>query len=278
MKNGANLNSPDSVKDVIGLQKNWSNGRKRNAVKAYDLYTKMHSLTWEKPKYKTVDKPPFIPIEQEINSLISECSKQMETFLQVLKETGARRGEAFNLTWDDVDFVSKVIRITPEKGSNARTFFMSTTLVTMLSNLPKTSKRIWIYKNMFYLDKGFRRMRKKTAQKLGNPRIERIQFHTLCYWRATIAYEYSKGDLIYVQEILGHKNIENTRRYTRHCKTNHGDERFIVKVARNVKEATELLENGYNYVTGEYKDGWQTLSKAKAVLFRVVGQRCGVVV
>jgi integrase len=166
VKNGADLNKPDSVKDFIALKEKWSNGRKRNAVKAYDLYTKMYGLTWEKPKYKTVDKPPFIPTEQEINSLISGCSKQMATFLQVLKETGARRGEAYNLTWDDIDFVSKVIRITPEKGSNARTFLMSATLVTMLSNLPRTSKRIWIYKNMFYLDKGFRRMRKKSAQKL----------------------------------------------------------------------------------------------------------------
>jgi hypothetical protein len=29
--------------------------------------------------------------------------------------------------------------------------------------------------------------------------------------RATIAYEYSKGDLIYVQEILEHKDIEKQK-------------------------------------------------------------------
>lgn len=133
----------------------------------------------------------------------------------------------------------------------------------MLHNLPRTKKRVWTYKNSFYFGKGFVRMRKRTAHKLGNPRLNKITFHTLRYWRATVAFEYSKGDLTYVQEILGHKNIENTRRYTRHCKTHHGDEKFIVKIARNVKEASRLIENGYEYVTGEYSDGGKLFRKQK---------------
>jgi len=32
-------------------------------------------------------------------------------------------------------------------------------------------------------------------------------------------------------------------------------ERFISKVAMNVKEATELIELGFEYVTEEYSDG-----------------------
>jgi integrase/rubredoxin len=161
VKNGADLNNPVSVKDFIATQKTWSNGRKRNAVKAYDLYTKMNDLTWEKPKYKPVEKIPFIPTEKEIDSLISGCSKQMATFLQVLKETAARRGEAYNLKLKDIDFVSKTITITPLKGSKPRMFRMSDKLMTMINNLPKTTERLWIYKNVFYLDKGFRRQRKK---------------------------------------------------------------------------------------------------------------------
>lgn len=172
------------------MQKAWSQGRKRNAVKAYDLYAKLHGIKWTKPKYKVIDKPKFIPIEQEIDSLIGGCSKQMSAYLQVLKETGARRGEAYNLTWDDVDFVSKIIRITPEKGSNARIFVMSDKLVEMLKNLPRIKKSLWIYKNTYYLAKGFVKMRKRIANKLGNPRLNRITFHTLRYWRATVAYEY----------------------------------------------------------------------------------------
>ncbi|MDG6221921.1 MAG: hypothetical protein QCH99_01510 [Candidatus Bathyarchaeota archaeon] len=57
--------------------------------------------------------------------------------------------------------------------------------------------------------------------------------------------------------------IKNTKTYTRHCRTRHGDERFIVKIARNVKEAAELIENGYEYTTGEYKDGGKLFRKQK---------------
>ena len=253
VKRGADLNNPDSVKDVIAMQETWCKGRKNNAVKAYSLYVKMNDLTWKKPKYKPVEKLPLIPTEQEIDSLIGGCGKQMATFLQVLKETAARRGEALNLHWNEVDFVSHTIRITPEKGSRARIFRMSDELLRMLNNLPRTTKQVFTYKNEFYLDKGFRKMRKKIAHKLGNPRLLLIHFHTLRHWKATIEYAKTK-DLLHVQKLLGHKSIKNTLRYVQLVDVPH-EERFICKVAMNVKEASELIELGFEYVTGEYHDG-----------------------
>ena len=43
VKNGANLTDPESVKAIIAKQ-DWSNGRKQNAVKAYDKYAKMNGI------------------------------------------------------------------------------------------------------------------------------------------------------------------------------------------------------------------------------------------
>ena len=83
---------------------------------------------------------PFIPAEEEIDSLIVGSATQMSTFLQMLKETGAYRCEAFKLTWTDIDFVSNTVRITPEKGSRPRIFKMSDRLTLMLNSLPK---KIW---------------------------------------------------------------------------------------------------------------------------------------
>ena len=262
VKRKADLNNPDSIKDIIAMQRGWSLGRKRNAVKAYDLYTKMNGIKWTKPKYKPVDKLPFIPTEKEIDSLIGGCCRQMSTFLQVLKETGARRGEAFNLKWEDIDFVSNRLRITPLKGSKARIFKMSDKLLIMLHSLQYLSKnkqRIWNYRNLFYLDKGFRRMRKRTAHKLGNPRLTMIHFHTLRHWKATIEYARTK-DLLHVQKLLGHHDIKNTMRYVQLVDTSE-EERFISKVALNVKEAAELIELGFEYVTGEYDDGGKLFKK-----------------
>lgn len=39
------------------------------------------------------------------------------------------------------------------------------------------------------------------------------------------------------------------------------EERFISKVAMNVKEAAELIELGFEYVTVEYNDGGKLFKK-----------------
>jgi integrase len=51
------------------------------------------------------------------------------------------------------------------------------------------------------------------AKKLGNPRLERIKFHTLRHWRGTIEYHRPR-DILHVKELLGHKKIESTLLYT----------------------------------------------------------------
>ena len=261
VRRGGNLDEPETIKDVIARQDQWSRGRKGNAVKAYSLYAKMHDLKWEKPKYKPIEKLPFIPIEPEIDSLISGCGTQMSTFLQVLKETAARSGEAFQLKWNDIDFVSSTLRITPEKGSRPRIFKMSERLARMIGSLPRDSQKIWHYKDTRYLGKGFRRMRKQVAHKLGNPRILLIHFHTIRHWKATTEYARTK-DLLYVQQLLGHRSIKTTLKYIQLVDIPQ-EERFISKVAVNVKEATELIELGFEYVTGEYDDGGKIFRKRK---------------
>ena len=261
VRRGGKLGEPNSIKDVIAQQDQWSRGRKGNAVKAYSLYAKMNGLVWQKPKYKPIEKLPFIPVEQEIDSLISGCSKQMSTFLQVLKDTGARCGEAFQLTWNDIDFVSSTLRITPEKGSRPRIFKMPERLARMIGGLPRNSQKIWQYKNVFYIGKGFRRMRKQIAHKLGNPRILLIHFHTIRHWKATTEYARTK-DILYVQQLLGHRSIKTTLKYIQLADVPQ-EERFISKVAVNVKEATELIELGFEYVTGEYGDGGKIFRKRK---------------
>ena len=105
-KRGADLFNPESVKDVIARQ-NWSEGRKENAVDAYTSFLRMLGMTWNPPRYKRVQKLPFIPLEKEIDDLIAGCGRKVATFLQLLKETGMRAGEAWKLKWTDIDFQRK---------------------------------------------------------------------------------------------------------------------------------------------------------------------------
>jgi hypothetical protein len=72
-------------------------------------------------------------------------------------------------------------------------------------------------------------------------------------------------DILYVKKILGHKNIKSTLKYidldvALFMKTNG---QFTVRVASNVNEACDLIETGFEYVTGDYNDGGKILRKRK---------------
>jgi integrase len=114
---GADLNDSESVKEVIAEQ-SWSNARRRNVINAYTLFLKRNGLHWEKPRCKVTPKIPFIPTEQEIDSLVAGSGKKLSTFLQLVKETAMRAGEAKRLRWSDVDLGRRIITLnSPEKGN-----------------------------------------------------------------------------------------------------------------------------------------------------------------
>lgn len=79
----------ESVKTVIA-DSVWTEGTKALACDAYGLFAKMKGFTFEKPIYSRVDTLPFIPLEQELDTLISGSGKRTSAFLQILKDTGAR--------------------------------------------------------------------------------------------------------------------------------------------------------------------------------------------
>ena len=246
LKRGANLYDPENIKDIIAKQDTWSPARKNQVAKAYTAFLKMHGLKWSMPKYKVAQKLPFIPTEEEIDQLIAGCSPQMSTFLQLLKETAARCGEAFILKWTDIDLVTNTVRITPEKSSNPRVCKLSNKLAGMLANLPKKSMTVFGYKSKFYMRKTFLKQRKRLAYKLGNPRLLQIHFHTLRHWKATMEY-YKTKDILHVMQLLGHKNIKNTLIYTQLI--TFQDDDYICKTAKTLTEATQLIEAGFEYIT-----------------------------
>ncbi|MDH7596032.1 MAG: tyrosine-type recombinase/integrase, partial [Candidatus Bathyarchaeota archaeon] len=249
-KRGADLYNPESVKASIAKQP-WCEGRKANAVDAYTSFLKMTGGKWNPPRYKGIQKIPFVPTETEVDQLIAGCSKRMGTFLQLLKETGIRPGEAWQLTWTDIDTTTKTVRITPEKNSNPRIFSISQKLAAMLETLPRTyGKRVFSTPDMpldHHRD-AFTQQLKRLAYKLENPRIAGITFKTFRHWKGTMEYHRTK-DILHVMETLGHKNIKNTLVYVHLAEALFKDQQeYVSKVAKNEKDACALIEAGFEYV------------------------------
>jgi integrase len=258
------LSNSESVKEVISRQ-NWSGNRIRNVCNAYTQFLKFLGLTWEPPSYTITRKIPFIPTEQEIDDLIAGNPNTVATFLQLLKETAMRCGEALRLKWKDVDLERRIITLNePEKGSNPRIFDeLSGKLLSMLNTLPRENEKLFGTRTRHSLKGTYSRARKRLAHKLGNPRLNEIHFHTLRHWKATMLYHYTK-DLMLVAEFLGHREIENTRLYIQLDKQlfkNVPDDKFIIRAAHTVEEATKLGEVGFEpYVIME---GLQLFRKRK---------------
>ena len=244
-KRGANLLDPESIKESIANQK-WCNKRKVNAADAYTAFLRMNGGTWNPPRYKAVEKLPFIPTEAELDALISGCGPKTSTFLQLLKETGARSGEAHRLKWTDIDFEAGTVRITPEKGSKPRIFKLSNKLLSMILVLQKKSKPNHMFsKHLRTQRRLFAKQRANLARKLQNPRLLQIHFHTFRHWKATIEYHKTK-DILHVMQILGHRSITNTLKYTQLVNFQNDD--YTSKVAHTVEEACNLVEAGFEYV------------------------------
>lgn len=246
MRIGADLFDPESVKQVLASHDEWSSNYKRILIYAYHSFIKMLGIPWEIPNCKTTGKLPFIPLESEIDALIAGCGKKVATSLQLMKETGMRIGEAWNLEWIDVDQQRCTIKCQSEKYGNPRMFKVSNRLLGMLNSRSKDSEKVFGATTLKAHRSNFNEQRKRLAQKLQNPRLLKISFHTLRHWKATMEYHKTK-DILHVKQLLGHRSINSTMIYTHLINWERDD--YHVRVAKTLDDACKLAEAGFEYFT-----------------------------
>jgi integrase len=257
-----NLIDTEQVKENIISQK-WTSLSKRRYLETYAALLRYLGLKWTKPRITIEARIPFIPTETEIDLLIASCGNRMATLLQTLKETGARISEIRKLKWIDLSTEQKTLNITPSKNSNPRLLRISDKLINMMNKLPRTRQNLFAQATNG-LRTAYDTQRKTAAQKLQNPRIQKITFHTFRHWKATMEYHKTK-DIIHVKTMLGHKSITSTMTYINIEQSLFLEQtdQWTSKVAQNTTQACQLIDAGFEYVTGEYNDGGKLFRKRK---------------
>ena len=126
------LHDPETVRLFLSEQQ-VSSARKERIANAYLKYARSRQIRFDKPRYEAEDKLPFIPLQNEIESIL-EYSKNLRhgTYLRLVYESGMRAGEASRLQFKDFDFERRTVRITPEKRGRAREVKLSNKLCAMI--------------------------------------------------------------------------------------------------------------------------------------------------
>jgi integrase len=111
--------NPESLKAYLARSTYGENNRDKILGDIARFYKSLN-ITWHRPLSRRVETLPFIPLESEIDQLIGGLGPKLSAFTRVVKETGARPCEIYQLKWTDTDNETNTINITPEKGSRPR--------------------------------------------------------------------------------------------------------------------------------------------------------------
>jgi integrase len=154
---------------------------------------------------------------EEIQLLVDASSERLRPIILTALNTGMRKAEILNLEWDHIDFGRRAITVVDSKNSEGRTIPMNDALTHTLNAVRLQSKSQYVfgysgggpYSNA---DSAFQ----KAIQKAG---IKKCRFHDL---RHTFASHLvmSGVDLVTVKELLGHRTIKMTMRYS-HLSQDH---------------------------------------------------------
>jgi len=258
----ADLNKPEQVKAFIA-NKQSGNGYKRNLSLAYNKFCDFYKIEWEMPIYKQETKLRRVPTTENVNMLIAKAQKPLSVKLTLSKETGLRPIELCNLKVKDVDLDHKTIYPTTAKNGSPRALKISNSLQIMITNHINT-KKLNPNDKLFKGDaenygRYYRRMRNYLAEKLGNPTLKTISLYDFRHYFATKLYAKTR-DILYVRQQMGHKKIETTLRYVQLQNINE-DQEWTCKTATNLKEETDLIEHGFEYI--HEKDGISLYRKRK---------------
>jgi integrase len=151
---------------------------------------------------------------------LKEKSKKVHNMALMSLHTGMRAGEIFNLTWGCVDLDAKTMFLKDTKNKASRTAFMTQAVKDMLVGIkpknPGMDDFVFPGRGGVKIGKPSKTFSRVAAdlfnEGVDDPR-QRVVFHTLRHTFAS--WLVMEGvDLYRVKELLGHKDLTMTQRYS----------------------------------------------------------------
>jgi integrase len=155
--------------------------------------------------------------KSEIKKLLDNAPTHLKPILVVALFTGMRKSEILNLQWKDINFEQGIIYLLQTKNGERREVLINDTVKKALIAVPKHPESPYVF--CHDSGKSYCNVRKSFDTLLRKCGIIDFRFHDL---RHTFASQLvmSGVDLKTVQELMGHKSIEMTLRYS-HLSPDH---------------------------------------------------------
>ncbi|NPV85904.1 MAG: tyrosine-type recombinase/integrase [Anaerolineae bacterium] len=157
---------------------------------------------------------PFLNGEQ-VKKLLSVCSLREKAIILLFIDSGLRRQEFVNLNREDIDMQTGFIRVRQGKGRKDRTTAIGATTRRVLlkywqtcSNQSPNAPAIQTNQGERFSADGLSSLLSRLSKKAGVP----FSPHALRRSFATLALK-SGMDIVSLQALLGHSNIDTTRKY-----------------------------------------------------------------
>jgi integrase len=149
---------------------------------------------------------------EEMARLIHVCDQHLKPIVITALNTGMRKGEILSLTWEQVDLRHGFILLDVTKNGERREIPINNVLRETLTSLPRHLTSPYVFwqgnEGTRFLD-----VKKSFASALKRAGIRDFHFHDL---RHTFASQLvmAGADLVTVKELLGHKTLAMTMRYS----------------------------------------------------------------
>jgi integrase len=188
----------------------------------------------------------------EAGALLNEIKKHsLQSYRMSLLSlyTGLRLGEICKLTWDCIDFQNKRVLIIAPKNGEDRTVFMVPIVHQMFNEMEPGDHNSLVFPSktndkIIFVSKTFNRAVDHLGLNAGiTDRKKKVVFHTLRHSCAS-QLAMSGADLPTIQNVLGHKTLAMTERYS-HLSNEH-----IENALNRLQDRMNPVKSNVNPMTG----------------------------
>jgi integrase len=149
----------------------------------------------------------------QIAELVENSSPRLRPIVQVALLTGLRLGDILRLTWDRIDLAQGLIRVMQGKTQTPLLLPMSEALAEVLQAIPRVMDSPNVFHQHGRSVRRFGWVRTDFTKAIKAAGLVGTRFHDLRHTAATQLRRLGR-DLQVVQQLLGHKTIRTTMRYS----------------------------------------------------------------